>query len=1569
VADWRTGLARSAWRSLISIGACLLIGTLAWSAPAGAQDASWLATPTVAGPLAGTFDFNANANWNPATAPGSLTNTGTATFGTTNGANVVFSAAITTLGGLTFNPGASAYTFTLSNPNQVILNGAGIVGAATFNSNDGFLEFLNASTAGSATINSNDGVTFFRTTSTAGSATINSNDGGTVFFDNSTPGNARLINGSGVFDFSASTGPNNDKKLSAGSIEGAGDFFLGANQLTVGGNNVSTTVSGFISDCGFGANCQAANIFPTPLPSTGGSLVKTGSGTLTLSGFNTYTGGTTVNAGLINFKSAANFGTGQITLNGGGLQWATGTSTDISSRLAAIGSNGGTFDTNGSNVTFGTALTGSGSITKTGLGTLTFSVANNYSGATLVNGGTLQGGAANVFAAASSTTINNGGTLDLGGFAQTINSVSLAGGTLQHGSLTGAVGSTGGAINGLGGTASLTATAGTTTLSGTNSYTGATTVNGGTLFGGVANAFATASSTTINNGGTLDLGGFSQTINSVSLAGGTLQHGSLTGAVSSTSGVINGLGGTASLTATAGATILTGTNNYTGATAVNGGTLFGGTANAFSAASTTTINNISTLDLGGHAQTINNVFLSGGLLQNGNLTGAVSSSGGGIDAFSGTASLTTTAGTTMLVGANGYTGATNVNGGTLLGGTANAFATNSTTTINSGGTLDLGGLAQTINGVSLAGGTLQHGSLTGAVSSTGGAVNGLGGAAGLTTMGGTTTLLGNNIYTGATAVNGGTLLGVAANAFATNSVTTINGGGTLDLGGFTQTINSVSLAGGTLQHGSLTGAVSSTGGAVNGLGGAAGLTATAGTTILTGTNSYTGGTAVNGGLINFNSAASFGTGPIALNGGSLQWASGTGSDISSRLAAIGSNGGSFDTNGNNVTFGTALTGGGSVTKTGLGTLTFSVANNYAGGTVVNGGTLVGSAANVFAATSSTTINSGGTLDLGGVAQAINNVALAGGTLQNGSLTGAVNSSGGAINGLGGAASLTTMSGTTILTGTNSYTGATTVNGGVLDVAGNITGTSQIVVNSGGMLTGTGTIDPLTITINSGSIFAPGNGMPGTSTNIIGSLALASGALYVVQVDPAIASFATVSGTATLGGASVNAIFANGSYVAKQYTILTAGGISGTFNPSVVNTNLPAGFKTSLSYDSTHAFLDLALVFSTPGGLNRNQQAVGNALSGYFATQGSVPTVFGALTSPGLTQISGATATGSQQTTFNAMGLFLGTMTDPFVEGRAGAGSTGATAFAAVSANAANNPASATLAAESVQAREPRWSVWGAVFGGSQSTDGNASVGSNNTTSNVAGTAVGADYLISPDTLVGFALAGGGTGFSVANGGTGRSDLFQAGAYARQSLGAAYLSAALAYGWQDISTNRTVAVAGLDQLRAQFNANAFAGRAEAGNRFVVPFSDSLGITPYAAAQFTVFDLPRYAEQAIVGASNFALAYGAKDVNDSRSELGFRTDQSWALADGTLTLRGRFAWAHDFSPDRSIAATFQSLPGASFVVDGAAQAANSALATASFETKWKSGWSAAVTFEGEFSAVTQSYAGKAAVRYQW
>jgi len=332
-------------------------------------------------------------------------------------------------------------------------------------------------------------------------------------------------------------------------------------------------------------------------------------------------------------------------------------------------------------------------------------------------------------------------------------------------------------------------------------------------------------------------------------------------------------------------------------------------------------------------------------------------------------------------------------------------------------------------------------------------------------------------------------------------------------------------------------------------------------------------------------------------------------------------------------------------------------------------------------------------------------------------------------------------------------------------------------------------------------------------------------------------------------------------------------------------------------------------------------------------------------------------------------MFLGVLTDPFTAGRC---ATPAGVFVGDD-SACRRPRDA-YAAVYRKALPPadviaqRWNVWAAGYGGSQTTDGNATLGSNTATSRIFGVAVGADYWLSPFTVAGFALAGGGTNFSVANSGTGRSDLFQAGAFVRHQIGSAYISAALAYGWQDITTDRSL---GGDHLRAQFNANAFSGRLEAGHRFVLPWFDhaGVGLTPYAAGQFTTLSLPAYAEQALAGANTFALSYAAKDVTATRSELGLRGDKSWLLTDSILTLCGRAAWAHNFDPDRSIGATFQTLPGASFVVNGAAQARDAALTTLSAEMSWRNGLSLAATFEGEFSDVTASYAGKGVVRYAW
>jgi autotransporter-associated beta strand protein len=776
------------------------------------------------------------------------------------------------------------------------------------------------------------------------------------------------------------------------------------------------------------------------------------------------------------------------------------------------------------------------------------------------------------------------------------------------------------------------------------------------------------------------------------------------------------------------------------------------------------------------------------------------------------------------------------------------------------------------------------------------------------------------------------------------------------------------------------------------------------TLVLSGTNTYTGGTTFNAGSISIGNISALGTGSVNFGGSSAALES----TVTGSLAnAININAGSATigaTAGQTLTIGAiapiTYTAGagttlhfGSVADTGTVVLNASVGSliSVGGAISVDGGTLQFGAVNggffVNSALGGLTVGSGptaATLDVNGISTTANNLTGAsfGIILNNGAAaTLTVNNTAnttfaGSIRNGSGVTGLTkTGTGTLTLSGVNTYTGATTVNAGTLSVNGSIAN-SAVVVNAGGTLGGTGTVGSTNV---NGGTLSPGNSI-GLLT-VQGNLAFTAASGYLVEVSPTASDRTNVTGTAALGGATVNASFAAGTYVAKQYTILNAtGGVSGTFT-AAVNTNLPTGFHTSLSYDANDAFLNLDLNLSVPSGLNQNQQNVGNALTRFFNATGNIPLVFGTLTPAGLTQASGESATGSQQTTFDAMNLFMGVMTDPFVGGRgaATASASGASQFAeegdaaSAYASSARKRSGSERDAYGMMTKsvphasfDQRWSVWASGYGGSQTTDGNATLGSNSATSRVYGTAVGADYRFSPFTLAGFALAGGGTNFRVNNLGTGRSDLFQAGAFVRHTVGPAYLSAALAYGWQDITTERTLTIAGIDQLRGKFSANAYSGRVEGGYRYVTPW---MGITPYAAAQFTTFDLPAYAESAVSGANTFALSYASKSVTAARSELGLRNDKSFAIVDAILTLRGRVAWAHNFNTDRSIAATFQTLPGASFVVNGAAQAPEAAIATASAEVKWTRGFSLAATFDAEFSDTTRSYAGKGVARYQW
>jgi uncharacterized protein with beta-barrel porin domain len=397
----------------------------------------------------------------------------------------------------------------------------------------------------------------------------------------------------------------------------------------------------------------------------------------------------------------------------------------------------------------------------------------------------------------------------------------------------------------------------------------------------------------------------------------------------------------------------------------------------------------------------------------------------------------------------------------------------------------------------------------------------------------------------------------------------------------------------------------------------------------------------------------------------------------------------------------------------------------------------------------------------------------------------------------------------------------------------------------------------------------------------------------------------------------------------------------------------------------------------PSSASGNQFAVANAIDAFVTSGGTLPLAFQDLLSflspsqlaAAFTQLSGEAGTGAAQAGTQAMNSFLSLLTNPFADNRG---------FAPESPLLPRPPLiykAPVYKAPAGAAPDPRrWSVWAAGYGGQSNTPGDPLAGSHDRSARTFGYATGLDYRVTPYTIAGFALAGGGTRYGVSdNLGVGRSDMFQAAVYALTRVDAAYVSAAVAYAWHRVSTERLVTLAGTDHLVAEFSANNVGGRIEGGYRFAIPGVlgwPGFGFTPYAAGQMQAFRTPSYSESAASGSSVFALAYDARTTTTTRTELGAWFDWTVPVDYGTtLALRTRAAWAHDHWSDPSIVATFQSLPGSSFTVFGAAPVHDSLLSSAGAEISFNNGFSLAAWFDGEFAEHSQKYAGTGRLRYTW
>ncbi|EJE5287388.1 autotransporter-associated beta strand repeat-containing protein [Salmonella enterica] len=696
-------------------------------------------------------------------------------------------------------------------------------------------------------------------------ATLELNTGGT--FDNAISGSGQVVkSGDETLTLSGTNTYSGGTLISGGTLVASNVEALGTGDVT----------DNAVLELNTGGDFDNAI-------SGSGQVEKSGDGTLTLSGSNTYTGGTTINDGTLIATSVDALGSGDVTDN------------------ATLALNtGGTFDN---------TISGSGKVEKSGDDALTLSGANSYTGGTLISGGTLI--ASNVEALGTGDVTNNA-TLELNTGGDFTNNISGSGQVVKSGDET-------------------------LTLSGSNTYTGGTTINDGTLVATSVDALGSGDVTdnatlALNTGGTFDntisgsgkveksgddaltLSGANSYTGGTLISGGTLVASNVealgSGDVTDNATLALNTGGTFDNTISGSGQVvksgddvltLSGSNTYTGGTTISGGTLIASNVDALG---TGDVTNDATLELNTGGDFTNNISGNGQVVKSGDDTLTFS-------------------------GSNTYTGGTLISSGTLVANDVNALGTgdvtdNATLELNTGGdftnnisgsgqvvksgddTLTLSGTNSYTGGTTISGGTLVATNVealgTGDVTNnatlelnTGGDfTNNISGSGQVVKSGDETlTLSGANSYTGGTLISSGTLVANDVNALGTgdvtdNAVLELNTGGDFD--------NAISGSGQVVKSGDET------------------LT-------LSGANSYTGGTLISGGTLVATSVEALGSG-----------------DVTDNAVLELNTGGTFDN---------AISGSGQVVKSGDKTLTLSGANSYTGGTTISGGTLVASNVNAL----------------------------------------------------------------------------------------------------------------------------------------------------------------------------------------------------------------------------------------------------------------------------------------------------------------------------------------------------------------------------------------------------------------------------------------------------------------------------------------------------------------------------------------------------------------------------------------------------------------------------------------------
>ncbi|TAK76329.1 MAG: filamentous hemagglutinin N-terminal domain-containing protein, partial [Gammaproteobacteria bacterium] len=1060
---------------------------------------------------------------------------------------------------------------------------------------------------------------------------------------------------------------------SGGSVSGTTGLTITNNTVALG-NSATSTLSNSILNTAKGSISDSNILYSV----SGGNLTLTGSNSLTTTATTTYDldGNISSSGGSLTFNGPINM-TNDSTLST--------TSSGVITLAAALTGNSHnlTVSSPSAGSTISGAMSGLNNFTSSGAGTLTLSNTNSYSGATSVTAGTLSVTLAGGIDPSSTISISPGATLTLGFSNATWgNAINLNGSLVFNGTgntLTNTLTlgnsttiNTGGtlAISGaIGGTGSLTKTGSSSlTLSGTNTYSGATTISAGTLNLNTASSLGNTASTTIATSSVLNIGFSNGTLansNPITLNGTGSGSGVLTFTGSNVilnnnitlgSNVTIGGTGTATLNgiisgafnftkASTNLLTLGGANTYSGTTSVNAGTLSIAGTGGLGNTSSTNVALDAVLDFSfsnGTAGNTNTITLNGGTnsaltfsgtnaTANNNITLAAITRIGGTGsgtlggAISGAFNLTKAdSGSITLSGSNTYSGSTFITGGTLSLGAAGAVNNTSFFTISPGAILDIGFSNATLtntNAITMQGTLAFSGtnavvnnpiSLSGSGSIGGSGSGTLGGVissgALIKTGTGTITLSASNTYSGGTTINGGILSLTNINALSNNTVanTTVASGGTLDIAFSNATL---------FKLGSPSIILNGTGASNNGA--------------LT----FSGTNAVVSYLINLGSDAAIG---------------GTGSG----------------------TLSSAISGSFSLTKTGSGTISLgNTIETYTGSTFINAGTLkILSNNNTIPSTSDITIASGATFDLNNHSQNVSSIAGAGNiTLGNATLTTSGNPSttfSGVISGTGNVVKGGT--GTLILSGSNTYSGTTTVNGGTLSLssASAINNTSSMSVASGSTLDlafSSGTLGTTnTITLNGDGV--GNNGAltyTGTNNILSNNITLGSnttlGGVGSVALNGIISggfSLTTLgSGTITLAGANT---YSGGTTLTAGTLVLGAGNSAGTgtltFNGGTLAANSTITVNNALALNASSSIGGTnSLTLGGNGTLSSGTLTVSNTatttLSGILSGTGNISQSAGTLilsrtnTYSGSTTLTGGTLQANNATNPLGTGTF------------------------------------------------------------------------------------------------------------------------------------------------------------------------------------------------------------------------------------------------------------------------------------------------------------------------------------------